>query len=227
MKQTLVIAAAALVSACTTVDYTSQHFSAQSADHRRIAVLPFEMVLTGEAPENLSEAQILEIEESESFAFQTALYHAMLNRASVQRKRPILVGIQPVEETNRMLASFGLDLRDSWAFPADELAAMLGVDAVIRTTVYKTRYLSDLESFGIDMTAAVFNAATEGRLGWLLPYGITTTYDIYADSTLIDADGGDVLWKVVVERTTDWQRPANDVVVGITRTLARKCPYRA
>jgi len=227
MKQALVIAAAALLSGCTTVDYTSQQFATQAADHHKIAVLPFEMVFTGNVPEGLSEQQILEIEEAESFAFQTALYHAMLDRSSTRRKNPILIRIQPVEETNRLLALSEIGARESWAIPADELAEMLGVDAVVRTTVFKTRYLSALESFSIDVTAAIFNEATEGRFGWLVPYGITTTYDIYADSALIDADDGDVLWKVVVERATDWQRPANDVIVGITRKLAKSFPYRA
>ena len=43
----------------------------------------------------------------------------------------------------------------------------------------------------------------------------------------VDGDDGGVLWKVVVERETDWTRPANSVIAGITRKLARKFPYRA
>ena len=37
---------------------------------------------------------------------------------------------------------------------------------------------------------------------------------------------GDVLWKVAFQRTIDWQRSANDEVVGITRKVAKKFPCR-
>ena len=73
----------------------------------------------------------------------------------------------------------------------------------------------------------MFNEVTEGRFAWMVPAGVTTTCTIWADSTLIDGDDGSVLWKVALERATDWKRPANDVVVGVTRKLARKFPHRA
>jgi hypothetical protein len=227
MKQTLTIMMLLFVTACTTVDYTSQDFAQQSADHQTVAVLPFTVVLTGRVPARLTADQILAIEEAESLAFQTALYHSLLNRSSAHRKRPIFVGLQPVGETNRMLQEAGVGVRESWTLPSEELAAMLGVDAVLRTTVQKTRYLSDLESYGIDFGVAVLAELTDGPYPLFLPFGGTLTHDIWADSTLINGDDGDILWKVALQRATDWTRPANDVIVGITRKLARKFPYRA
>ncbi len=61
---------------------------------------------------------------------------------------------------------------------------------------------------------------------WLLPWGMTRTYDVYAEGELVAADEGTLLWKVAVNRETDWSQPANDVVRGITRKLAKKFPYR-
>jgi hypothetical protein len=227
MKHTLTLGMLLAATACTTVDSTSQQFAAESSDHRTVAVLPFEMVLTGRVPEGLTPDQVSAIEEAESLAFQTALYHSMLDRSGVGKKRPIRVDIQPVEETNQILDGRGIGVRESWALPAEELAEMLGVDAVVRTTVHKTRYLSDVESYGIDVGTAIFNEVTEGQFGWLVPHGAMTTVGIWADSTLVNGDDGAVLWKVALERATDWQRPANDVIVGITRKLAKKFPYRA
>jgi hypothetical protein len=227
MKQTLILGMLLAVTACTTVDYTSQQFAAQSADHQTVAVLPFEMVLTGRVPQGMTPDQVAAIEEAESLAFQTALYYSMLDRSSARRKDPIRIRIQPVEETNRILADRGIATRETWAMPAEELAAMLGVDAVIHTTVQKTRYLSDMESYGIEVGSAIFNEITDGELGWMVPHGPAVTVGIWADSTLINGADGDVLWKVALERATDWQRPANDVIVGITRKLAKKFPYRA
>ena len=55
---------------------------------------------------------------------------------------------------------------------------------------------------------------------------MTRTYDVYAEGELVAADEGTLLWKVAVNRETDWSQPANDVVRGITRKLAKKFPYR-
>ncbi len=110
--------------------------------------------------------------------------------------------------------------------PAEELAAVLGVDAVLRTRVEKTRYMSELASWGTEVGLHVLHEASEGKLDWLIPPGLTRTDDIYADSTLVSGEDGDLLWKVAVHRATDWRRPANDVVAGITRKLSKKFPYR-
>jgi hypothetical protein len=227
MKQIIVIAVAVAVTACTTVDYTSQRFPEASRNHREVAVLPFEMVLDGRQPSDLTQRQLADIEEAESLVFQRALYHSMLDRAGNRRKRPISICIQPPETTNRILREAGIDARQSWAIPADELAAILGVDAVVRTTVQKTRLLSDGASFGIEAGTAVFNEATTWRFPWLVPHGLSSTSTVWTDATLVDADGGDVLWKVVVERAADWSRPADAVIVDITRALAEMFPYRA
>jgi len=92
-----------LTAACTTVNYQAPDLGERTADHRTVAVLPFEMIFTGKAPPGLGGEQILAIEEAESLAFQTSLYHRLLNQSSARRERPITIRIQPVEETNRIL----------------------------------------------------------------------------------------------------------------------------
>ena len=59
------------------------------------------------------------------------------------------------------------------------------------------------------------------------PWGLSKTHDVFADGSLLAGDDGDLLWKVAVHRATDWRRPANDVIEGLTKKLARKFPYRA
>jgi hypothetical protein len=183
------------------------------------------MVFMGKAPKGLSAEDILRIEEGESLAFQASLYNYLLDRSGPNRRRPVWISIQPIGITNQLLSEGGVAIRDAWALPADELAEMLGVDAVVRTRVRKTRYLSDLASFGIAAGVHVVLEALDEDHVWLLPWG-PRTYDIYAEGELVAADGGALLWKVAVNRETDWSQPANDVVRGITRKLAKKFPYR-
>ena len=226
MKRAMILVATALLVACTAVHYESPRLAGRAPDSETIAVLPFEMVFAGKMPANLRPEEILAIETGESLAFQHALYNRLLDRSSVTRKHPILVRIQPVETTNRLLDEGGIALRDTWQMPAEKLAETLGVEAVLKTRVEKTRYMSELASWGTEVSLHALHEATEGQIDWLIPPGLTRTDDIYADSTLLSCEDGDLLWKVAVRRATDWRRPANDVVAGITKKLAKKFPYR-
>jgi hypothetical protein len=215
-----------LIAACSTVNYQSPQFAERAQHHQVIAVLPFEMVLAGDPPENLSPRQIAQIEEAESIAFQEAYYYRLLNQSSVHRKHPIRIDIQPVETTNRLLADAGIGVRESWGMSAKALARVLRVDAVISTSVQKTRYLSDGESLGVDLGLNFANEITEGRLAPFLPWGLVKTHDIWANCELIDALDGALLWQTDLAQATDWQVPANEVIAGFTTELAKKFPYR-
>jgi hypothetical protein len=212
--------------ACSTANYESPQFTERAQHHHVIAVLPFEMVLDGDPPAKLTKEQIALIEEAESTAFQEAYYYRLLHQASVHRKHPIRIEIQPVETTNRLLAEAGVGIRESWGLSAKSLARVLRVDAVISTSVEKTRYLSDGESLGIDLGLQVVNDVTEGRLGPVLPWGLVKTHDIWANCELIDGLDGSVIWQTDIAQTADWQHSANQVVDGFTRKLAKKFPYR-
>jgi hypothetical protein len=227
MKTVWIPVLSLLLSACTSVHYESPELARRPAADETVAVLPFVMVLEGKAPPEMTVEQIEAIEDAESLIFQKSFYLRLLDRSSVHRKKPILVKIQPPESTNALLAEAGIGVRESWNLPAPQLAEILGVDVVVRTSIRKTRYLSDLSSFGIDVGLSVLVDATEGAAGAWIPAGATTTHDIFAESAIEDGSTGEVLWTVVVERSTDWSRPANEVVEGITGKLAKKFPYRS
>ena len=50
----------------------------------------------------------------------------LADRSSATRKRPILVRVQPVETTNRLLDESGIALREAWELPPERLAETLG-----------------------------------------------------------------------------------------------------
>jgi hypothetical protein len=227
MKRKLVALAlmAVATAACTSVKYRTPDFSARTVEHQQIAVLPFEMVLTGNLPGDLTPARVAEIEEWESLGFQQAFYDALLSQSG-DRKRPVRIALQPIAKTNRILAENGISIRQSWGMTPEALARILGVHAVVRTRVTKARYLSDGASAGIDLGTRVFDEVTEGRLRGVLPWGLARTHDIFADGSLLDGSDGTLLWKVGLERHADWACPANEVIVGVTRKLAKEFPYR-
>ena len=131
-----------------------------------------------------------------------------------------------METTNRLLAEAGIGVRDSWAMPAKSLASVLRVDAVVSTSVQKTRYLSGGESFGVELGLDVANEISRGWLAALLPWGMTKTHDISANCELIDSLDGAVIWQTDFAAATDWRCPANHVIAGFTEELAKRFPYR-
>jgi hypothetical protein len=225
MIRTSLLITATILSACTSVRYESPRLAQGQLHDRTIAVLPFEMVFAGRAPATLDAGDVEAVEQAESLAFQESLYSRLIDRSSAHRRRPIRVRVQPIEKTNRLLQVAGIGVRESWHLPASRLAEVLSVDAVVRTRVQKTRYLSDLASYGTDVGLHILHSATESRSDWLIPPGLTRTHDVVAESALESGGAGDLLWKVGLTLATDWRRPANDVVAGICRKLAKKFPY--
>src|SRR5687767_14433310 len=61
---------ALLIQACAGNRYLSPQFDEKTRQHTLIAVMPVEMIFTGNLPKNLTPEQIAEIEVAESKAFQ-------------------------------------------------------------------------------------------------------------------------------------------------------------
>ncbi|MFC2155366.1 hypothetical protein ACFLRB_02595 [Acidobacteriota bacterium] len=198
-------------------------FLEKIANHRIIAVVPFEMIFTGKKPKKLTVDQVKEIEEAESLAFQDSLYRLLCIEQGRYR-HPVRIDIQPVLKTNKILEEQGISIRDSWNIEPVELSRILKVDAVVKTRVEKRRYMSGLASFGIELGATILNAlADEFPLGILLP---TATKRIRANCFLYNGKDGFSLWARNVEDYADWSLSANDIIDGITIHFARRFPYR-
>jgi hypothetical protein len=222
----LLVPIALLTVSCATVGYHAPMLPEAMARHRVIAVLPFEMVFAGKRPSGLTERDVAEIEEQESLAFQASFYNALLHHSGLGHDR-IYIEIQPIRQTNRILSEEGIPIRDTWYMAPDELARILGVDAVVHTRVTTTRHLSDLASAGVEVGSIIVNELTDHKVWWALPWGLSKTYDVHVECSLFDGWDGRLLWKVVDDRATDWRASAGDVIEAVNHHLARHFPYRS
>ncbi len=205
--------------------YISSQFEAATADHEIIAVLPFEMWFTGVMPEKLTEEDILQIEEAESRAFQISFYNEVL-RSTKRGNNPIRVDLQDYDKTNRLLADKGIGIRESWTMSPEELSELLGVDGVVQARIEKTRFMSDLASYGIELGRDIIVVLTNySVLPWLPPIS-SQSKAITADYTLFDQEEGTTLWSIAFDRGADWRQPANQIIDEISRRAAKKFPYR-
>lgn len=206
------------MSACSTVRYAATDLESEALSHQEIAVLPVEINYSGPIPKRMSREQLIAIDNNESLLYQNSLYHQLLRKS---HKYPT-IDLQPIERTNAILQAQNISPIEAWSIDPQELAQMLGVDAVVRATVDESRYLSDGAAIGIDIARSVL---FEGGL-WGAGFGDTKTADIRASYAIFDAVNGRMLWKMAVIREADWNDRPEEVVNSVNRKIARNFPYQ-
>ena len=124
--------------------------------------------------------------------------------------------------TNKILEDHGIDIRQSWQESPKYLAELLVVDAVVRSNVIKERYLSDLESIGVDIVATVLNRILRNPI-WIGDWAKTAEVEV--GISIVGREAGTVLFSTNQDVEVDWSQPANEAIENICRRVARKVPY--
>jgi len=224
MKKTIPVLLIALILSvsCHRKYYTNSFFEQQTANHKVIAVLPSEIVFTGKQPKELTPEQIAKMEEEESKAFQMSLYGSIMRYANTN-KTYMWVGVQDVTKTINTLEQNQITIRDSWKMDDKKLAAMLGVDAIVRMQITQKRYMSDYASMGVSIGRDVINQTPLG--GKLpIPSSLGKTEDIYAYCSVVS--NSVTLWNNSYKSAADWNNPSNVIIENITGEFGRNFPYK-
>lgn len=201
--------------------YTSRNFETVASRHKTVAILPPQVIFTGNLPREMTKAQMQKLEERESILFQEALFNNILLRGN-KRKQELSVDLQAASNTIAALKKNNISIRESWLLSDEKLSQILGVDAVVRTSIQKQRIMSDLASAGIDIGRKVLS-------GVLLQTGVVpglsnNTNDIVATCSIVS--NGEVLWNDAYNRASDWNSPANKIIENITDNFAKHFPYK-
>ena len=99
-------------------------------------------------PKNVSVEDIKEANEKWSLVFQESLHSYILKQTARNRKGQ-MVAFQGVQKTNAVLKEAGLTTADVYNKQPEELAKILGVDAVLMTTLEKDKNFSDGVAYGL------------------------------------------------------------------------------
>ena len=218
----ILLASFSIIPSCARKNYTASNFDEMTIDHKTVAVIPAEMIFTGNRPKNLTEEDITKMEEQESREFQYALYNSILRHAN-SRKYFTTINFQDVSTTLKRLEEKQIGIRQSWTMDDKELAQTLGVDAVIKMRIQKQRYMSDGASYGIDAARRIITSTGIGnRIP--LPSNASKTNDIYASCNLVSNNR--TLWNDHYKRAADWNNPSHVIIEGITDNFGRNFPYK-
>jgi len=210
---------------CCTPFFISHDFDFQTAQHKDVAILPFEMHYTGIIPDELVDIAFNQIEEAESKAFMTSYYNEVL-RSTRSGKKPIRVNVQHFNKTLQLLDENDIPITDSWTMKAEDLAEILQVDAVLIGHIEKNQLITDLESLGIDIGIHILNILTDNSLWSWIPSDLTKSKEVLTNYTLLDGKNGNTLWSIAYDIEADWRQPANEIIDNVNRRSSKKFPYR-
>jgi len=205
--------------------FISNDFEIQTADHKVIAILPFEMNYTGRIPKDLTKEDLQKVEEAESEAFMISYYNEIL-RSTKSGKKPIRVKVQNYKNTLQLLEENNISIVGSWNIKTEKLAEILQVDAVLRGYIEKNQLIPELESFGIELGMHILNIFTNNALWPWIPFDLSTSKIVKTNYDIVNGNDGSTLWSIAYEIEADWRKPADEIIAEVNRKSTRKFPYR-
>ena len=179
--------------------------------HEKIAILPMKVTMrdTKSSKKNRMSPEDLErMEESYREGFQNSMYSWFLKMKKKGRMDP---EIQDVTRTNALLKKNGLaTMEDIEAYTHDEIAEMLGVDAVFAGNIIATR------SFG-----------QGGAVAIAVLTGVSVkTGDADVMVRLYDGQEGKLLWSFDRTVASNYANDPEDVVDYLMKRVSKRFPYK-
>lgn len=191
---------------CASV-YTDSSFANYQKTHKQVAVIPFQVNIDlKKLPEGMEYEDIKIMEKNEGYQFQSELISRYLRRSA---KGEYTVEFQDASRTNHLLSQAGLSYEDLAVRSKEELAKILGVDAIISGRVRRSKPMST--------GAAVASA---------LLIGFSVTNEVSVNMNIHDGESGKLLWNFDHEVSGSLGSSANGIAEALTRASANRFPYK-
>ena len=140
--------------------YQHPEFESRTANHKLVAILPFDanVNLRPKQMKDITKDQLAELEKNEGLSIQSAMYSWFLKR---KKRGDMLIDIQDPKKTNALILQNEID--NLKTVTSEQLAQILGVDAVITGTFETDKPMSDGASIALGLLVGFWgttNAAT-------------------------------------------------------------------
>lgn len=173
--------------------------------HKLVAILPFETTITfKKPPKNFSFEDNQAKEKAMATSIQSSMYTFLLRKS-----KNYFVEFQDIEKTNILLKKAGMADKLG-EFTKDEIAKVLGVDAVI-SGKYDTE--QSRSEGGAIVTTVLF-----GGLGSKTGSGSLTM-------VINDGASGDLLWRFYKSMADSVFTSTDDLIERMMRKVSRNFPY--
>ena len=186
--------------------YENPNFDDLTQSHKKIAILPFTVVIADKAlPEGMSIDELNMQQEDEGKSFQTSVFSRFLKKSKNYR-----VSFQDIDRTNTLLKKNEIEHSALDEYTKDEIAKILGVDAVISGQVHRDKPMKA----GAAVALAIFTGFG----------GATNKAKLYL--TIHNGIDGDLLWKYNHRASGGIGSDIEGVVTRLMKQVARKFPYK-
>ena len=152
--------------------------------------------------------QLLEMQQKTGESIQDKMYTWFLKRSG---KFKYTVSFQDISRTNALLAQAGVTYNNMKNKTKDEIARLLGVDAVITTRANMSKPMSE--------GAAVAIGVLFGSWG--------TTNDVETSIYINEGVKGDLVWKYDYNASGSIGSDPGRLVNALMRNASKKFPYNA
>jgi hypothetical protein len=197
-----------LVSACGPKIYKSNDFTDVAAKHKLVAILPAYVAieLRPNAAKKMTAEDLGKKRQSTGYDIQDKMYSWFLRRSD---KFKYTVKFQDVSKTNSILKSSGISYDDISTKPKDEIAKLLGVDAVISNYTKMDKPMSEGAAIAVGLLIGAWGSTNN----------VNTTINIHEGKL------GDLIWKYDYVAQGSVGSSTQNLVDGLMRNAARKFPY--
>jgi hypothetical protein len=197
-----------LCSSCGPSIYLAQDFRSYAPKHKTVAILPASVAiaLRPNQARNTSSEQMRNMQQQSALDFQSRIYAWLLRR---QQQHGYTVDFQDVSLTNSILRKANLTDEDMRTQSPQELAKMLGVDAVLSTSVSTSKPMSDGAAVAVGLLIGAWGATNQANI----------TVNIH------DGPAGKLLWKYDFVASGSIGSSPENMVNALMRNASRKFPY--
>lgn len=140
--------------------YENPDFDRLTASHEIIAIVPFKtsVSLRPKQMKDITPEQLQKMEESEGLSIQSAMYSWFLKRDKQQKLK---IKVQDPNTTNALLRRNNITQEYMADYTPDELAEILGVDAVIMGTFETNKPMSEGASVALGMLVGFYGSTNK------------------------------------------------------------------
>lgn len=173
-------------------------------NHKTVAILPFDVSITHRKQnEALSAEMNTQQEETMSENIQSSMYTFLL-----RKRGDYFVKFQDVEKTNILLKRAGM-INQLSDFTKDEIAKVLGVDAIVSGKFENEQTRSDKQARSNALWLGTGGKTGSGTLTMILNNG----------------SDGKMIWRFYKTMDDNYRKSTDDIVESLMRKLSRNFPY--
>jgi len=199
-----------MASGCGPKIYKSNEFETVTTKHKVVAILPADVniKLRPNETRKISSEDTRRNEEATGFSIQDKMYSWLLRRSNNYH---YTVKFQDVSKTNFLLKNANISYDDLRSKSRDDIAKLLGVDAVISSNVRMDKPMSE----GLAIAIGLYYGA------WGPTNKATTTINIH------EAKQGELIWKYDYEASGSIGSSPDRLVNALMRNASKKFPYNS